>query len=65
MDNLGSPFEPDVLERLRALKKNDLAAYEKLRTELKKAGCRITALDDSIKDGDDESGPDSSQVVDL
>lgn len=44
----GSPFEPDVLERLAALKKVHRAAFEALRAQLKKAGCRVTALDEAI-----------------
>ena len=31
----GAAFAPDVLERLAALKKNDLAAFETLRAQLK------------------------------
>ncbi len=44
----GSPFKPDVLERLAALKDNDRAAFEGLRAQLKEAGCRVTALDEAI-----------------
>ena len=32
----GVPFEPDVLERLAALKNDDRAAFEALRAQLKK-----------------------------
>ena len=46
----GSAFQPEVLERLAALKKDDRAAFERLRTQLKKAGCRVTALDESADD---------------
>ena len=44
---------PEVLERLAALKKDDRAAFEALRAQLKKAGCRVTALDEAIAE---ESG---------
>jgi hypothetical protein len=44
----GAPFAPDALERLAALKKDDRAAFEVLRAQLKKAGCRVTALDETI-----------------
>ena len=44
----GAPFVPDVLERLAALKKEDRAAFEGLRAQLKRAGCRVTALDEAI-----------------
>jgi hypothetical protein len=48
-----APFMPEVLERLAALKRDDRAAFEALRAQLKKAGCRVTALDDALAD---ESG---------
>ena len=44
----GSPFKPEVLERLAALKDDDRAAFEGLRAQLKEAGCRVTALDEAI-----------------
>ncbi len=34
----GAPFMPEVLEALAALKKDDRAAFESLRSQLKKAG---------------------------
>jgi hypothetical protein len=50
----GAPFMPEVLVALAALKKGDRAAFETLRAQLKKAGCRISALDETIaeKSGD-------------
>jgi len=44
----GAAFTPEVLERLAALKKEDRAAFELLRSQLKKSGCRVTALDEAI-----------------
>ena len=44
----GAPFAPDALERLAALKKDERAAFEALRAQLKSAGCRVTALDEAI-----------------
>ena len=44
----GAPFTPEVLERLAALKKDDRAAFERLRAQLKAAGCRVTALDEAL-----------------
>jgi hypothetical protein len=44
----GAPFALDVLERLAVLKKDDRAAFETLRAQLKRAGCRVTALDEAI-----------------
>jgi hypothetical protein len=36
----GAPFAPDALVDLAELKKEDRAAFEALRAQLKKAGCR-------------------------
>src|SRR4029077_12749097 len=44
----GAPFMPEALEALAALRQNNRAAFEALRSQLKKAGCRVTALDDAI-----------------
>ncbi|MBI1778820.1 MAG: hypothetical protein HYR63_26065 [Proteobacteria bacterium] len=44
----GAPFRPDVLEQLSLLKQKDPAAFETLRADLKKAGCRVTRLDQAI-----------------
>jgi hypothetical protein len=41
----GAAFVPETLERLATLKRDDRAAFEALRAQLKKAGCRVTALD--------------------
>jgi len=52
----GVPFAPDVLEQLAALKKGDRAAFEGLRAQLKRAGCRVTALDEAIGEVDGQTG---------
>ena len=44
----GAAFTPEVLERLAAMKKDERAAFEALRAQLKSAGCRVTALDEAI-----------------
>ena len=44
----GAPFMPEALEALAALRQNNRAAFEALRSQLKKAGCRVTPLDDAI-----------------
>jgi hypothetical protein len=50
-------FTPEVLERLATLKKEDRAAFKLLRSQLKSAGCRITALDKAIgEEGGDLGG---------
>ena len=61
----GSPFEPDVLERLAALKKDDRAAFESLRAQLKKAGCRVTALDESIAEESGDTGGRGPTQADI
>lgn len=52
----GAPFMPEVLERLAALKHDDRRTFEALRAQLKKAGCRVTALDDAIAEESGETG---------
>ncbi len=52
----GSPFTPEVLERLAVLKKEDRAGFETLRSNLKKAGCRVTALDEAIAEESGDAG---------
>ncbi|MFO1036171.1 MAG: hypothetical protein U1E45_04935 [Geminicoccaceae bacterium] len=62
----GAPFAPDVLGRLKALKKEDRAAFESLRSKLKQAGCRVTALDDAISDEDGSAsgrGPSQADIL--
>jgi hypothetical protein len=49
----GSAFQPEVLERLATLKKVNRAAFEGLRAQLKKVGCRVKELDEAIAE---ESG---------
>jgi hypothetical protein len=52
----GAPFAPDALKRLVALKKDDRSAFEVLRAQLKKAGCRLTAFDEAIAEESDDVG---------
>jgi hypothetical protein len=62
----GAPFEPDILERLAILQKNDLASFETLRAQLKAAGCRVTVLDKALagEDGDTSGGePKQADVL--
>lgn len=49
----GSAFQPEVLERLATLKKFNRAAFEGLRAQLKRVGCRVKELDEAIAE---ESG---------
>jgi hypothetical protein len=60
----GAPFAPDALARLAALKQDDRAAFEALRAQLKKARCRVAALDDAISE-EDGGGLDGRLYLDL
>ena len=64
-DDPGAPFVPEVLERLSAIKKEDRAAFEVFRTKLKKAGCRVTALDAAImaENRDGGRGPTRADIL--
>lgn len=64
-DDPGAPFTPDVLARLSAIKKVDRAGFEALRAQLKKAGCRVTALDEAIMEesGDGGRGPTQADIL--
>ena len=44
----GAPFMPEALEALEALRQDNPAAFEALRSALKKAGRRVTVLDDAL-----------------
>jgi hypothetical protein len=44
----GAAFRPEVLERLAALKKENRAAFEALRSRLKTTGCPVTRLDEAV-----------------
>jgi len=61
----GAPFEPGVLERLAALKKDDRAAFEALRAQLKRAGCRVTALDEAIAEESGDTGGRGPTQADI
>ena len=65
----GAPFAPDAVERLAVLKTDDRAAFEALRAQLKKAGCRVTELDRAITgDSGGTGGRDPTQsdiLIDL
>ncbi len=55
-------FNSEVLERLAALKKEDRAAFEALRAQLKKADCRVTALDKAIAEETGDCGRRPTQA---
>ena len=51
----GAPFAPEVISCLTDLRRNDRAAFEALRAQLKRKGCRVTALDEALSE--EISGP--------
>jgi hypothetical protein len=61
----GAAFAPEVLERLAALKQDNRAAFEALRAHLKKAGCRVTALDEAIAEESGEDGGRGPTQADI
>ncbi|MFG1290318.1 hypothetical protein [Xanthobacter versatilis] len=61
----GAPFMPETLEALTALKKESRAAFEALRAQLKKAGCRVTALDAALAEQDDDYGGRGPKQADI
>nr|WP_281722279.1 hypothetical protein [Nitrosomonas nitrosa] len=61
----GAPFAPDVLEPLASLEKEDRATFEALRAQLKKAGCRMAALDKAIAEQNSEDGGRGPKQADI
>jgi hypothetical protein len=61
----GAPFMPDALEALAALKRSNRAAFEGLRSNLKKAGCRMTALNEALADECGEGGGRGPTQADI
>lgn len=61
----GAAFASQVLERLAALKTDDRAAFELLRSRLKKSGCRVTALDEAIAEESGDTGRRGPTQADI
>jgi hypothetical protein len=61
----GAPFAADTLERLAVLKKDDRAAFEALRVQLKSAGCRVTALDEALAEENGDRGGRGPTQADI
>jgi hypothetical protein len=61
----GAPFMPEALEALAALRQDNRAAFEALRSQLKKAGCRVTALDDAIAEESGDTGGRGPTQADI
>jgi hypothetical protein len=61
----GAPFMPDALEALCALKNDNRATFETLRSQLKDAGCRVTVLDGAISELNGDTGGHGPKQADL
>jgi hypothetical protein len=61
----GAPFMPEALDALAVLKTGNRAAFEALRAQLKKAGCRVTALDDAIAEENGDTGRRGPTQADI
>jgi hypothetical protein len=61
----GAPFMPEALEALAALRQDNRAAFEALRSQLKKAGCRVMALDDAIAEESGDTGGRGPTQADI
>jgi hypothetical protein len=61
----GAAFMPEALARLAVLKKGNRAAFEALRAQLKKAGCRVTGLDEAIAEESGDAGRRAPTQADI
>src|SRR5205823_14233049 len=61
----GAAFTPETLERLASLRRDDRAKFEALRARLKKAGCRVTALDQTMAEQSGEAGGRGPSQADI
>ena len=61
----GAPFKPEAVQALAALKRENRAAFEALRSQLKKAGSRVTALDDAIAEENGDQGGRGPTQADI
>ena len=61
----GAAFTLEVVEGLAALKNDNRAAFEALRAQLKKAGCRVTALDEAIAEKIGDAGGRGPKQADV
>ena len=66
-EDQSAPFAPDVVRDLAALKRADHFRFETLRVRLKRAGCRVGALDSLIAaaSGDRGDGRQPSQADNM
>ena len=60
-----APFTPECLTELAELKKRDRHAFEKLRSQLKHAGCRVSSLDEAIAEENGDFSERASKETDI
>jgi hypothetical protein len=60
-----APFRSEMLETLAELKRRDRAHFEALRAELKRVGCRVTALDKELTAETHEEGSRERKQADI
>jgi hypothetical protein len=62
--DLGAPFAPEVVTRLRQLRQEDRPAFEALRAQLKRTGVRVRELDRRLAAGcGDEGQPSQAELL--
>ena len=61
----GAPFEPETLERLADLKRVNRSAFETIRAQLRKVGCRVGALDNAIASERGDGGTRGPKQADI
>jgi hypothetical protein len=61
----GAAFTPEVLTGLATLKRDDRPAFEALRAQLKKVGCRVTALDEAVAEESGDTGGRGPTQADI
>ena len=61
----GAAFTPEVLQALAELRKQHRGAFETLRSRLKQARCRVTALDEAIAGESGDAGRREPTQADI
>ena len=64
-DNPGAPFAPDALKMLAELRRTDKPRFEVTRAALKRAGIRVTALDEALDEEDGDPTRRDTQATAL
>ncbi len=64
-EDVGAPFEAEVLEALARLKADDLPAFQRLRNRLKSTGCLMGELDRALRTlaGSPDEAPGQADVL--